>query len=316
MIAVVILHVQVFGGVINNVKEFSLNYELAWTLETICYCAVDVYVIITGYVYAGKKASLSKLVSLWGTVLLYSTTIPLVLSLLVGNKLSVFSLICNLFPVVFRRYWFFNAYFALFLFIPSCNWIVNNKRLLERTLAVSFILFSIISLFSVNNDLFNTNGGSSVIWFLNLYLCGAYFKVYGWPSWLTIKKSIILYCLFIVIMMLAKNIILWIIYSVIGKYYSWAFYSYTSPLIYGEAICLVSVFSRIRINEGVLKKAISLISPLTFGVYLIHENPEFRETVMHDRFLTTINEPPIIMLSHIMGGAFVIFVGALVVEWF
>lgn len=52
MFAVVILHIQVFGGVINNVKEFSVNYEIAWTLETLCYCAVDIYVIITGYVYA------------------------------------------------------------------------------------------------------------------------------------------------------------------------------------------------------------------------------------------------------------------------
>ena len=93
MFAVVILHVQVFGGVMNNVKEFSANYEMAWTLETICYCAVDVYVIITGYVYAAKKTSLSKLISLWVAVLFYSTTIPLVLQLFVGEKISVFSLI-------------------------------------------------------------------------------------------------------------------------------------------------------------------------------------------------------------------------------
>lgn len=252
---------------------------------------------------------------MWMTVLFYSVIIPIVLRAVAGGQINTLTIISSLFPIICRRYWFFNAYFALFLFIPSCNWIVKNKKLLERTLAISFILFSVISLISVNSDIFNTNGGSSVIWFLNLYLCGAYFRLYGWPSWLTVKKAIIGYFLCIVIMMLLKNIMLFLIYSVFGKYNSWVFYSYTSPLIYAEAICLVSVFSRLQINEGGMRKAISFISPLTFGVYLIHENPQFREMVIRDRFIMAINQKPIVMLILVLGGAFMIFGGALLIEY-
>ena len=51
-----------------------------------------------------------------------------------------------------------------------------------------------------------------------------------------------------------------------------AFYSYLSPTVLIEAICLVIYFSKLKIRGN---KALTKISGATFGVYLIHQTPFF-----------------------------------------
>lgn len=306
MLAVVTLHVLVFGGLLNNAVPFSANYEVAWLLETVCYCAVDVYVLITGYVYAGRKTFGAKLLVLWLTVMFYSALIPLVLRVM-GYSISTGTLLGSLFPIMRRRYWFFNAYFALFLFIPACNIVVQEKETLKRTILISFVLFSVASTLCVDMDLFLTNGGSSFLWFLNLYLCGAFIRLYGLPKWLSVKVALIGFCLCILLMFGFNNLFLLITNRVMGKYIRWMFYSYSSPLFYIGAICIVAAFSRIDITSERAKRVIGVISPLTFGVYLIHENPEFRQFFIKDAFLSYLDKPAWLMLCYVIGTVFVIF---------
>lgn len=314
MLAVVTLHVLNFGGLLNNAVPLTTNYEVAWFLETVCYCAVDVYVLITGYVYAGRKTSGVKLLVLWLTVLFYSVLIPLVLRVM-GYSISMGTLVGSLFPIMRRRYWFFNAYFALFLFIPTCNLIVQNKDSLKNTILISFALFSVASTLSVDIDLFLINGGSSFLWFLNLYLCGAYIRLYGLPKWLSVKAASVVFCICVLLMFAFNNLCLLISNRILGKYIRWIFYSYSSPLFYIGAICIVAVFSRIHITSEKTKKVIGLISPLTFGVYLIHENPEFRHFFIIDAFLNYLEIPAWRMLLAVAGTVIVIFAFCCIVDY-
>ena len=81
MLLVVTLHVLGHGGILYGTKPLSAHYTLAWAMESLAYPAVDIYVIITGYLYAGRQARAKNIVGLWFQVFFYSMLIPIVLKL-------------------------------------------------------------------------------------------------------------------------------------------------------------------------------------------------------------------------------------------
>ena len=58
--------------------------------------------------------------------------------------------------------------------------------------------------------------------------------------------------------------------------------NYTSPTILLASIALLLLFAKIKVNKG--KKIIGFLSPLTFGIYLIHDNPLIRQNVIYNLF--------------------------------
>ena len=54
MIMVVVLHMLLQGGVLDNANNLKFNNYTAWFLEISCLCATNVFGIISGYV--GYKA--------------------------------------------------------------------------------------------------------------------------------------------------------------------------------------------------------------------------------------------------------------------
>lgn len=76
-------------------------------------------------------------------------------------------------PVTTTQYWFFSMYFGLMLFVPIINgFIINlNKKnfLILLFITVIFTLFSV-----VDGNVFELNGGFSMLWFVILYLWGGH----------------------------------------------------------------------------------------------------------------------------------------------
>ena len=77
MYMVVVLHILGCGGILETCKKFSLNYYVAWFLETAAYCAVDVFAMISGYVMVNTKFNGFKMIPLWLTVFFYSSIITI-----------------------------------------------------------------------------------------------------------------------------------------------------------------------------------------------------------------------------------------------
>ncbi|MDY3812081.1 acyltransferase family protein, partial [Eubacterium sp.] len=50
MALVVMLHTLSRSGLLNNTPTHSLKYEVMWAMEIVAYCAVNVFIIISGYV--------------------------------------------------------------------------------------------------------------------------------------------------------------------------------------------------------------------------------------------------------------------------
>ena len=50
MIMIPVLHILGQGAILDRSSALSGSYKAAWLLEIVCYCAVNVYGIISGYV--------------------------------------------------------------------------------------------------------------------------------------------------------------------------------------------------------------------------------------------------------------------------
>ena len=314
MLMVVTMHILGHGGVLSNTKLYSINYEIGWALDTIAYSAVDVYVMITGFVYANRNVRSSKILLLWCAVFFYSVLIPIVLKS-IGYHVQLTDILCGLFPVLSKQYWFFDAYLALFLFVPLLNHLLLNKRLLTVILNLSFFLFSFLPLIGLGNDLFGTKSGSSFLWFVVLYLSGGFLKVYGCPSFLSVKKARIFFWISIAIMLLSRNVLSIITEAVLGTPRGDVLYSYCSPFVVLCAICLVVIFSKRNFSSPKLCHFITLLSSLTFGVYLIHDNPSFRTYVIKNAFVQYATLPAGMFLLRVVATIFIVFIFSAIVEY-
>lgn len=159
MFMVVILHVLGRGGVLEATTRYSANYGLAWFLEIACYCAVNCYALISGYVGVCSKHKWSSLVYLWLQVEFYMIIFTAMFSIFQPGSIGIAELLKMVFPVVFYQYWYFTAYFCMFFFIPVLNLIVQTLE--KKTLI--FITGSIFLLFSVAQtlryaEIFGTGG--------------------------------------------------------------------------------------------------------------------------------------------------------------
>ena len=314
MLMVTTLHILGHGGVLADTKLFSLNYEISWAMETIAYCAVDVYVMITGFVYANKNVRLSKIVVLWFTVFFYSALIPIVLKAL-GYSISTVTLISGFFPILRKQYWFFNAYFALFLFIPLLNRLLLKKEPLIKVLMLSFFLFSFLPVLGLGGDLFTTNSGSSFLWFVVLYLCGGFLKIYGCPSLKFEKNAGIIFWASVIVMLLSRNVLTFLSQTVFGTPYGELFYKYCSPFVCLCAFSLVVLFSKIEFSLKAFCRFITAVSALTFGVYLIHDNPNFRAHIVKDALKPYVALPAGMFTLRIVATILIVFVLCLIVEF-
>ena len=87
----------------------------------------------------------------------------------------------NLFPIILQKYWYFTAYFGMYLFLPIIN---KGIIFLEKSdLKICFISIHIIFVFwhdimNYRHDIFKTSRGFSVLWLLIYYITGAYFSKY------------------------------------------------------------------------------------------------------------------------------------------
>ncbi len=306
MAMVVALHVLGQGGILGASAERSANYNIAWFLEIAAYCAVNCYALISGYVGIRAKHKASNIIMLWLQVALYSISIATIMYF--THDVVDFKYIFNAcFPVTFSFYWYFTAYFAMWFFIPLMNAAING--LPKKKCGLILISTSVILLpISLVTDAFSINGGYGVLWLCYLYLIGAYISKYGFFVGTSCWKSISVYCACIVITFsyLTLTPIFWHPSSLL--------INYVSPFMLIAAIALLVFFINLKIPAK-LTKAITLISSLSFSVYLIHTHPLVFEHVLKGKFAFLASTNPIIMTAIVFIGVIGIFVICAVIDY-
>lgn len=272
MMLVPLHHIMVHGGVLDAAPALSLRYETAWFLNTAAFCAVNVYVLIAGYVGIAARHRWSNLIYLTLQVVFYSVLIALMFYLFMPGTVTLSGVFREFVSLGYESYWFFTAYFALFFFMPFLNWFVKtaDRAMVRRFLVAAVALFSVVpTLFQY--DTFKVADGYSVWWFMVMYVLGAYIRTYDCFSSL---RSVWLALL-----------------AVAGVAVSWGFrllvetgalapsdylnpdffYTYNSPTTLLTSAALLVLFARLR-PVPAWQRVISFFAPVAFGVYLIHDN--------------------------------------------
>ena len=115
MFMVVVLHVLGAGGILTALSPKSANWFLLGGLESICIIAVNCFALTTGFLYVGRKIKIRNIFNLYLQVLFYSLIIALILFATGLCDFSIKELLNYLLPILSGRYWYFSAYFILYL---------------------------------------------------------------------------------------------------------------------------------------------------------------------------------------------------------
>lgn len=276
------LHYLDKGNVLVNFVETSdTKSYLPWIFEAFFFCSVNVYILLTGYFMVEKDVHTKKVFTLWSQVLFYSLLLGAIAActgLTNPAEMDIYRLSYYIFPVVTEHYWFVTSYIILYLLLPFINPVLikmEQKQMRNSLLLLVAILC--ISKTILPLSLAVDKNGYDVLWFICLYLTGAYYKRFGFRYLSTKLSGLALYIVSSAGIFLCA-LVLKMIYVKTGHLqdivtYS---YSYNHLLCYLAAIGLFVCFSKISIKSEKLGKMIGALGGATFGVYLLHEHIDFR----------------------------------------
>lgn len=268
VMGVVILHYNYseIGGAFKYAVAGSMNYHILYFLESLVACAVDLFVLITGYFLSdAKRVRLIKPVMLVVQVVVFSEFFYL-LEVWLGQKaFSVSTAVKMLIPYN----WFVFLYCTLYLISPYLNILLCSlpDKVLKKMVALLFVLFSVYptlldfleqvtgssrsGLSTIGLD--GSGGGYTIVNFVFIYILGAFLKKNTIISGNRKKKLLIL----------LTDIIAIYIFSLHFSF-SW---EYCNPLVIIEATLLFSIFRSVNLGPN---RAVNTIAKASFTVYLSH----------------------------------------------
>ncbi len=299
------------GGVLSAANPASSQYYAAWLLETAAYCAVNCFALISGYVGVKSKFRVSNIVLLWLRVAFYCILITAIFKAVMPEYIGLSRIAQAFFPVMTKQYWYFSSYVGLFFLIPFVT--PTFERLSSRASGLLLlILFALYCCFQtvfgvLFPDVFSTGGGYTTIWLLLLYLAGSYIGRFGllvnWRKWMLFLG----YLACVLISWGAMFVVPWLSNIVLGEEHGETILiNYISPTIVLCSVFLLLLFERMNIPKR-LQKDISIISPCAFSVYLIHEQPLFRDFIISSSFVKFAELPFYLLIPAVLLAAFALY---------
>lgn len=309
MIMIVTLHVLGHGGIIEGSELYPIRNKIIWLMEILSYCAVNIYGIISGYVGYGRKHKISSLIYLYFQVIFYTLSISIIY-MIKSQSIDWNMLKIAVNPVQFNVYWYFTAYFSLFFFMPFLNIILDRftRNEMKKLIVCILIIFSLLPTIFYT-DYSETKNGYSFLWLASLYLLGGYMKKY---NIVFLKRKCLFGYSFCVLFTWGMKI--GIISNILDAFSDSKidFVQYTSPTIILCAVFLFQFFKNIKYKKSIIN-FITFFSPISFGVYLFHEEPLIRECFINGKFVEYLSKKFISCMLYIIITIIVIWlVGSLV----
>ncbi|MBQ8826207.1 MAG: acyltransferase family protein [Oscillospiraceae bacterium] len=287
MVMILILHINLQGGVLYNTPFGGIRYFSGWLLEALCYGAVNGYAMITGYVSCESNFSYKKIIPIWLQVFFWNSLINAVFILSGAEDLKITA--ASFLPVTSDAYWYFTAYFGMFFFIPFFNKLIKQLDFKNFTILIAtmFVLFSFYAgCLTLDKDIFLLKDGYSMLWLSVMYFFGAYEKQCSPSS--SLKKHIwlIVFLVSSAIPAISSCMLYIATSSSLGDNInpSGDMLLYNSPFLVIAAYALLVLFKDINIKDQKLNSLICFFSAGSFGVYLIHTQPLFFERIVHNMF--------------------------------
>ena len=276
MMLVILLHLMGHGGVLGYSEHLSANYEVARFFETLGYCAVNCYAIISGFANVKTKFKFRRFIFLWlETVVLIATITALVHFFVPSVEVQKEWWISGLLPLSHRELWYLCAYFFMYPLIPLIN---KGLLSISRWQHIAIIIWlQVPTLFKLimHEDNYGLGGGYSTIWLICLYVLGAYFRIYGapkWAKWFVTLPAFLLsaFVAWFKIIYIEKQADLGLIAKDSEQYdFRDNLVSYVSPCMVIMAVMLL-FFMQLKIKGKPIKLLIANFAKATWGVFVLH----------------------------------------------
>lgn len=282
MLMIITLHYLDKGGILPAPGEsFGAAGFTAWLLEAFCVSAVNVYVLLGAFFLVEQDYEPMRAVRLWGQVFFYSAVIGavcVIAGIVPVQELTLYKLLIYLMPVTQEHYWFATAYIMMLLFAPLMNRTI--RELPEKTFRRAIIL--LLLLLSVASSVLPVRlpidrMGYDALWFLVLYLIGAFLRLHG--NSLKIGTGVATTGYVVVSgLIFASMLVINAFYQRTGSLLDFINrqYHYNGILCLTASVFLFLVFRNVRIAEGRGAEMIRRSASVSFGVYLIHEHIDLR----------------------------------------
>lgn len=285
--------------------KYPMHAKQLKILDILGFWHIDGFALLSGIV-GYKSQSYANLLYLYLTVLFYSIAIYLYFKYMKKDSILTVDFYKELYPMIYKRYWYFTAYFGMYLYLPLINKGISILSKNEYKLVVISTL-GILAFWkdykNPDEDIFNMSNGNSLIWILTLYITGGYIGKYrtDYSGW---KKYI--YCIICASIYLTSCYLFYKAFNNelnFGKgYYMRKLANflkqilterYNSTLKLVQSISFILFFLQIKYNKY-LAKVICFFGPLAFSVYLIHINSNVSRNIFEH---TWLNEPSNISLK-------------------
>lgn len=270
MFMIVVIHLLNQGQAIEFTNYLSTNFFIFYIIYIVCYIAVNVFGILTGFLMIESKWKLKNYLNLYATVFFYSFFIYLMSVFFFGNTFSIGLLLNMLFPVSRSIYWYFSSYSVLFFLIPFLQIGIKKITKIQHLFLIIFIILlgSLSTLF--NKDPFGLLKGYSAIWLVFLFIIGAYIRLYLDIPTIKRKRWIIIYAALNIVLLISIIALSFLNNTI--SFRQW-FLKYTSPFIIISSIIIVVLFLSFNIRNARINNVLVKLSTVSFSVYIIHTHP-------------------------------------------
>ncbi|MCR5799380.1 MAG: acyltransferase [Lachnospiraceae bacterium] len=291
MLGIIMMHMMNHGMVIMFTHPGQASYYECWSLFAPGMNSINILILISGYFLVGRPFSVKRLAKLESQVLFYTILITLGFKLLTDVNIDFETWLYSFLPVTSDFYWYVTMYFGMYLFSPVLNKLISalSKSQLKMTCILGLVLLGAWTNIIFYSSGLNVAGGVSIAWFLLMYLCGAYIKLYYEPDGRWKKKALVSFGL-TALLPLSRFLFEFLQTTPLEKIglfedLLWGFsvfYQYNSIIVIISSILIFITFLNINIKGETAGKIINTAASASFGVYLIHEHSLMRMLVWEE----------------------------------
>ena len=315
---VLALHILGLGGIADKTSFPEPRFLTVWSFESLLYCVMNCYALITGYVMIQGKYRYTNLIVLWLQVVLVSVGGAVLYYFLRPGAIDKVTVLLSAFPVSRRSYWYFSCYFALYLLIPLLNRAIHSLNRKQAKVLCILLIAGLSGLTTLlNADPFSLGGGYCALWLMVLYILGACIRKFDFGA--KIRSRVLVIGFFLGALITVGVFALLHLETFSGLLRVWRKSSlllHTSPTILFNSIALLLLFTRLKFRRKWVTKIIGLLSSLSFGVYILHAHPLISNFFFLDKPFAVFADYPIpMMLLSVLLSAAAMFAVFGAIEW-
>lgn len=304
ILGVIILHYNNvnIGGGFKYVEPGSTNYWILLSLQSLNICAVNLFILISGYyLCVSDTRKSSKVLELSIQVIIFKAFMYIISVTLNSESFSIKQMVTS---AVFDNY-FIILYLVLYLISPYFNIIIKNinEKEYKRLIVLIVLLFSIWPI--CTDILMNIRGGAingistisnngngygyTIVQFSLMYFIGGYIRK-SWDNLKDIPKSVLL----VILTLDTALMTAW------GHFAEPTAYEYCNPFIIIQAVVIFLIFNGVVIKQS---NIINVLASEAFSVFLLHDI-----LIRHVAIEEFVKSSPLVMCGHIAISVCLIYV--------